>query len=328
VIFCIFKAKYLNMRQLIAILILFFFTNSTVLSQDYVVDYSFNNEYTLVYKKLPPASPLQKAPEKTYGVINSEKKIVIPLQYKNIMPSGENGIFIIKDQTDNAGLFSVMAQKVITEPIYFEIEPYSEGLAVVKKRKPDFGFSWGAVDANGAIVIPVEYDYLGTLSEGLMNFQKEKKMGFLDKNNKIVIPAMYYDFSSFSEGLAAVKVSETGKYGFIDKNNNLVIAAEYEDANPFYGGYTSVAKTKGRTMGAGKGTVTTPGEWVVIDKTGKVIQERTFDRISQLQAGGLFIIEWNGKKGTMNTKGMPILPMEYSDVMRGQPGGRPTRTRG
>jgi len=303
------------MKQLIATLVLFFFVNVTVLCQEYVVDYSFNNGYTLVYKKLPPASPMQKTPDKTYGVINSENKIVIPLQYKSIMPSGENGVFIIKDGTDNAGLFSVTAQKVIAEPAYFEIEPFNEGLAVVKKRKPDFGFSWGAVDVTGSIIIPVEYDYLGALREGLMNFQKEKRMGFLDKNNKIIIPAMYYDFSTFSEGLAAVKVSETGKHGFIDKNNKMVIAAEYEDANPFFGGYTSVAKTKGRTVGgAGKGTITTPGEWVVINKEGKIIQERTFDKISPLQGGGLFIIEWNGKKGTMNTKGMPILPMEYSDV--------------
>lgn len=303
------------MKQLIATLVLFFFVNSTVFSQDYVVDYSLNNGYTLVYKKLPPATPLQKTPEKTYGLINSENKLVIPLQYKRIMPSGEKDIFIIKDGADNTGLFSVPAQKEIVAPQYFDIDPYSEGLAVAKKRKPDFGFSWGAVDVNGNTVIPFEYEYLGYLSEGLMNFQKDQKMGFLDKDNKIVIPAMYYNFSSFSEGLAAVKVSETGKYGFIDKTNKMVIAAEYEDALPFYKGFTSVAKKKGYTMGgAGKATRTVPGEWVAINNTGKIIQERTFDRISPLQGGGLFIIEWNGKKGTMNTQGMPILPMEYSDV--------------
>ncbi len=303
------------MKQLIATLVLFVFINSTVLCQDYVVDYAFSNGYTLVYKKLPPPSPLQKAPEKTYGVINSEKKLVVPMVYKRIMSSGENGIFIIKDGADNAGLFSVPAQKVIVEPQYFEIEGFSEGLATVKKRKPDFGFLWGAVDVNGAVIIPVEYDYLGVLKEGLINFQKENKMGFLDKNNKVIIPAMYYNFSAFSDGLAAVKVSETGKYGYIDKNNTLVIPAEYEDANPFYGGFTSVAKKKGYTTGsAGKGTVTMPGQWVVINKAGKKIQERFFDKVSPLNAGGLFIIESNGKKGTMNTQGMPILPMEYTDV--------------
>ncbi|MBK8519341.1 MAG: WG repeat-containing protein [Chitinophagaceae bacterium] len=164
--------------------------------------------------------------------------------YKKIMSSGENGIFIIKDGADHVGLYSVPAQKIIVEPQYYEIESFSEGLATVKKRKADLGFLWGAVDVNGSVIIPVEYDYLGTSSEGLINFQKENKMGFLDKNNKIIIPAMYYDFSAFSDGLAAVKVSETGKYGYIDKTNTLVIPAEYEDANPFYGGFTSVAKRK------------------------------------------------------------------------------------
>ena len=303
------------MKQLIATLVLFLFVNSTLLCQDYVVDYPFNNEYTLVYKKLAPVSALQKSPEKIYGVIDSENKIVVPMLYKSIMPSGEQGIFIIKDGADNAGLFSVPAQKVIVEPLYFEIEPFSEGLAVVKKRKPDYDFSWGAVDGTGKIIIPFEYDYLGGLSEGLMNFQKDKKSGFLDKKNKIVIPAMYDNFSAFSGGLAAVKVSETGKYGYIDKNNTLVIAAEYEDANPFFGGFTSVAKKKSYTTGsAGKETVNVHGQWVVINKAGKIIQERSFDRVSSLNAGGLFIIESNGKKGTMNTQGMPILPMEYTDV--------------
>jgi hypothetical protein len=313
--FCIFKVKFLKMKQLIVSFILLLFVTSTVLCQDYVVDYSLNNGYTLVYKKLPPASPLQKTPEKTYGLINSQNKIVIPLQYKSIMPSGEKDIFIIKDGADNTGLFSVPAQKEVVAPQYFDIDPFSEGLAVAKKRKPDYGFSWGAVDVNGNIVIPFEYDYLGSLHEGLLNFQKEKKSGFLDKNNNIVIPAMYYNLSGFSDGLAAVQVSENGKYGFIDKNNKLVIAADYEDANPFFGGFTSVAKKKGYTMGgAGKPTRTVPGKWVLIDKTGKILQDTTFDRISPLQGGGLFIVQWGERQGTLNTKGLPILPIEYTDV--------------
>ena len=141
-----------------------------------------------------------------------------------------------------------ISNSLSTSVRFFEIESFSEGLAVVKKRKPDYGFAWGAVDVNGNVIIPVEYDYLGACSEGLINFQKEKKSGFIDKTNKIIIPAMYDNFSGFSDGLAAVKISETGKYGYIDKNNNLVIAAQYEDANPFYGGFAAVAKKKGYTM--------------------------------------------------------------------------------
>lgn len=303
------------MSKLIFSFFLSLFACTAAFCQDYVTDYSLKDGYSLVYKKLPPGSPLQNAPEKTYGVINSENKIVVPLVYKSIFNSGEKGIFIVKDGTERVGLFSAITQKLLVDPQYFEIEGFSEGLATVKKRKPDFGFLWGAVDVNGNIVIPVEYDYLGVSSEGLINFQKDNKMGFLDRNNKIVIPAMYYNFSAFSDGLAAVKVSETGKYGYIDKSNTLVIPAEYEDASPFYGGFTSVAKRKGYTTNKpGQKSVTVPGQWVVINKQGKQIQERSFDKVSPLNAGGLFIIESEGKKGTMNTQGMPILPMEYSDV--------------
>lgn len=304
----------MTMKWLIYTFGLLFFVNPTALCQDYTVEYPFNNGYTLVYK-VPETAAYQNLLEKTYGVINTEKKIVVPIQYKAIMVSGEKDIFIVKNSKDHAGLFSALTQKVITEPQYFEIEPFREGLAVVKKRKNDSDFLWGAIDVNGKMIIPVVYDYLGPSSEGLINFKKNNKMGFMDKTNNVIIPAIYDNYSSFSDGLAAVKTIPGGKYGYIDKSNNLIIAAQYEDANPFYGGFTSVAKKKGYTTGgAGKPNVTVPGEWILINKTGQVIQERTFDNISSLNAGGLFIIESNGKKGTMNTAGMPILPMEYTDV--------------
>lgn len=303
------------MKLFIPLLILFFFLSPALFGQDYVVDYDFQNGYTKVYKKMPVNPSPQKTTEKIYGVIDSKSNLVIPMEYKSIFASGENGIFIITDASGNKGLFSVELKKVIVEPLYADIFGFSEGLATVKKRNSNSDFLWGAVDVNGITRIPVEYSYLGVLKEGLINFQKDSKMGFLDKNNHVVIPAMYPNFSAFNDGLAVVKIPETGKYGYIDKTNKLVIAAEYEDANPFYKGFTSVARKKGYTTGsAGKGSVTVPGQWIVIDKTGRVIQERSFDRVSSLYPGDLFIIESNDKKGTMNTKGMPILPMEYHDV--------------
>lgn len=302
------------MKKQLCIFIIACLMGSAAICQDYVVDYSLGNGYSLVYKKLPATPAYQTPPEKTYGVIDKEEKLVIPMLYKQIMPAAEAGLFIVKDKLDNAGLYSATSQKLLVEPGYFEIEVFREGLAVVKKRNKDFSLAWGAIDANGQVVIPVTYEYLGPSSEGLMNFKQNEKMGFLDKTNTVVIPAMYDNYSTFSEGLAAVKTAG-GKYGYIDKRNTMVIPAEYEDANPFSGGFTAVAKKKGYSVEKpGQKATTVPGQWVVIDKTGKIIQERSFDKVSPLNAGGLFIIESGGKKGTMNTNGMPILPMEYADV--------------
>lgn len=301
-------------RFSIAISLVFSLSIAAV-AQDYTIDYSFNNGYTLVYKTPPPASAYQNAPQKTYGVINSANKIVVPVVYKSIMPSGETGIFIIKDGLDNAGLYSAVSQKVIVVPAYFDIEPYREGLAVVKKRQPDFGFLWGAVDVNGKIIIPAEHEYLGPSYEGLINFKKDGKMGFIDKTNKVIIPAMYGDFSAFNEGLAPVKTISDGKYGYIDKNNNMIIAAQYEDANPFYSGYAVVAKKKGYNMGgAGKQPVTVPGDYTIINKTGKETLQTTYNRISSHNTGGLFIVELNNKKGVIDSTGKILLAVEYADA--------------
>ena len=170
------------MKKFIFSLCFIFFTGLATFCQDYVADYSLKDGYTLVYKKLPAVSQYQTQAEKTYGVINSENKIVVPMLYKSIFNSGEKGIFIVKDASENEGLFSAIDQKVVVEPQFFQIESFSEGLATVKKRKPDYGFAWGAVDVNGNIVIPVEYDYLGASSQGLINFQKNNKMGFIDRH--------------------------------------------------------------------------------------------------------------------------------------------------
>jgi WG containing repeat len=302
--FTIFKTQIIRMRySYIVFTALFICTMAK--AQDHQVEYEYPDGYKLVYTGKT---------EKLYGVIDENDKIVIPVQFKKIRPVGEKGIFEVKDKTSKAGLYSAVQQKLLVEPIFYEFENFQEGLVVVKKNKPDHGFLWGAYDVNGREVIPVEYEYLGSVNEGLLNFKKDKKFGFIDKTNKIVIPAMYEDFSAFSEGLAAVKTSD-GKYGYIDKSNKMIIAAEYEDASHFNYGYAAVAKKKGYSMGgAGKQTVRVPGEWVLINKTGKVIQQKTFEKISSRQGGGLFVIELNGKKGVMDSTGNPILPIGYKSV--------------
>ena len=79
------------------------------------------------------------------------------------------------------------------------------------KRKDAYGFNWGAIDSKGNVVIPVEYDYLGALLEGLMNFRKDGKLGYMDRNGTVIIPPTYFNFAGFSDGLAAASPAEGEK---------------------------------------------------------------------------------------------------------------------
>lgn len=285
-------------------------------AQDYTSLSRNEDGLSVAYKSVRVGSGSNVKNENRYGLLDRNKKLVLQLIYKNIFTSGVPNIYLVKDTLDKAALYHSAEQRFITQPEYYEIERFSDGLAVVKKRNGSYDFLWGAIDTKGNVAIPIEYDYLGPLREGLMNFRKEGKLGFMNRSGSVVIQPAYFNFASFSDGLAAASPAEGGKFGYIDKQNNMVIPVKYEDANPFYKGYAVVARKKRTSAGGpGKPTITIPGEYIVIDKTGKEIITTPYESISNRQSGGLFIVTNKSKSGAIDSTGKLILPVEYKDVL-------------
>jgi len=303
------------MKKISLSVLLFILTAFPALCQDYTVGIRNEDGFASAYKSITTGNGYYAKNETRYGLVNSSGKFILPMIYKTVFSAGAPGVYEVKDTMDKAALFDAGSQKFITEAVYYEIDRFSEGLAIVKKPMQPYGFQWGAVDTKGTIVIPAEYEYLGSLKEGLLNFKKDGKMGFMDRNMKVVIPAMYYNYADFSNGLAVAKAEETGKVGYIDKKNNFVIPAKYEDANAFYNGYAVVASKKSYTSGgAGKGSVTTPGEMLLINKEGKELTASPYHNISFYYDGGLFVVTRDKKKGVIDSAGKLILPVEHKEA--------------
>ena len=311
----------------IAVLVCGCFTCLALAAQDYTALSRNEDGFTVVYKSQSIGTGYYAKTESRYGLIDKNKKIVLPLIYKSIYQSGIPDIYSVKDTLEKAALYQAPEQRFITQPEYYEIERFSDGLAVVKKRKDAYGFNWGAIDSKGNVVIPVEYDYLGALLEGLMNFRKDGKLGYMDRSGTVIIPPTYFNFAGFSDGLAAASPAEGGKYGYIDKQNNMVIPVKYEDANPFYKGYAVVARKKRTSAGsAGKPTITIPGEYFLIDKTGKEINSVPYESIGNRQSGGLFVVTNKSQSGAIDSTGKLILPVAYKDVQSDYNGNLIVRT--
>ena len=51
---------------------------------------------------------------------------------------------------------------------YDYVESFSEGLAVVGKEDADGDRKYGYIDKTGAVVVPLEYDFAGYLSSGML----------------------------------------------------------------------------------------------------------------------------------------------------------------
>lgn len=129
----------------------------------------------------------------------------------------------------------------------------------------------------------------------------EKWHYFIDKNGKEVIKVSAKYVGNFSDGVAVIK-----KYywdggskaywneGCIDTQGKMIIPAHYEDIKSFDDGVT-FAKKRGNDY------------YQLIDKTGKIISEKKFEKAPYIISGMIKFTE-NGKIGYMNTKGEIIVP--------------------
>lgn len=129
-------------------------------------------------------------------------------------------------------------------PVQFsDARSFSEGVAAVRER--GLG-KWYFIDHDGKIVDEIPKSaFLSDFIEGLSIIQNNGKVGYINHSGEIVIPCEYDYVSSFTEGYAAVTLNEPmltgdlgmqiytidhgteGVYGIIDKEGNMVIEPQY-----------------------------------------------------------------------------------------------------
>lgn len=137
-----------------------------------------------------------------------------PVLYFNYTTGFSNGLapFVI----DNSKIgYMDKSGKVVIEPAFDFADKFDDGLAIVQIEIDSSTGDrlYGVIDTLGNEVIPIEYDYIRPMSEGLFPVHKGDKIGFFDRNGDPIIPFQNKIFGSFHNGLAAVKID--GKYGYI-----------------------------------------------------------------------------------------------------------------
>ncbi len=110
-----------------------------------------------------------------------------------------------------------------------ELDPAS-GLYRVQQMR-NTGLEMGYVDAQGKIVIPIEYRVLGFLRDGLILAAKER-YGYLDRHGKIAISFIYEGANDFNRGEAEViQLLEGQRFTFtINKEGRCIRSCPPEDS--------------------------------------------------------------------------------------------------
>lgn len=208
-------------------------------------------------------------------------------------------------------------------PIYDNVEPFSEGLALVVVNK-----KVGFIDQAGREVIPKAYDDGESFVGGLAIVSINDQYGMIDRINRVVIPLKFDVVSKFYKGLALV-ADENG-YGFIDKKGEMVIETYLDFASDFKNGFSIVEKSgvKGIIDDVGEFIIPIKYKWLttfsneslfvakddfffgVLNEKGEIVVPFIYDRIGEYHCG-LALAVRGDKYGFLNTKGEIAIPLKY-----------------
>lgn len=214
-------------------------------------------------------------------------------------------LFPIRENTTELYGYANLQGDIIVKPQFeqaydFDLNKYS---IVVKNGKS------GAIDTQGNIIIPFEYDrLLHTSAHGQDYFSglKNDKIGLLDTNNRVVIDFIYdtqdgeYGYLlNFRHGLAYAE--QNGKIGYIDITGKTVIPFIYDDVNdiPFDTQFIGIKKN---------------GKWGVVDRQNNIIIPFIYKKEIFVFENDVILVEKNNKLGIIDQHQNIIIPMIYESI--------------
>jgi len=163
----------------------------------------------------------------------------------------------------------------------------SKDLAAVKKDN-----KWGAINAEGKMVIPCIYDVMEITCSDLIAVKKDGKFGFINDENTVKIALQYDSVSGFYEHKAVVR--KGNKFGFINEEGELIIDYKFDKADIFSEGLAGVK---------------IDNLWGFCDSQGNIVIQPVYDEVHAFN--GNYCIAEKDFLGVINKEGKEILPFEY-----------------
>lgn len=189
-----------------------------------------------------------KSPDGLWGFSDLEGQTVIEPEWNYAYGFKEGIARVFTGITKNngmpqEGLYGYMKlDGARIRPQWLDACDFSEGLAAVRQ-----GGKWGFIDENGMLVIPCQWDYVGSFSNGRalvfngtlksMNYPDEGNYGFIDAHGNLISYGWEYA-GDYADGCARVMLG--GKYGYIDIDGVYVSEPQWDYASDFLSGFGMV----------------------------------------------------------------------------------------
>lgn len=192
-----------------------------------------------------------------------------------------------RDLNSKQGRFGLMNSdgRWKAEPAFDAVQSLNDGRAVVSVKVKEAGTRrglWGAVDAEGRIIIPLAYDWLSYWQQGYSVVKLNGEEGFLDTGGSLLGGRFFQKVERDLQG-RPLKVQLDGKWFGISPEGSLIDAPE-EKPFPWRRG-EPIVPSKNTQCKNGVSIVSKEGLWGLEGPGGRVLVEPKFKAISCFRRG-------------------------------------------
>jgi len=306
-----------------------------------VIDLSEKGILPFIYSKIEPALKegnfIVATEDLKYGVVDSEKNIVIPPEYGSFKRLNSD-TYLVESIFDSSIVGVLDTSGVVVVPFkYREIRKPNNGLWMVSKDGNNYGF----INKDDEIVIPLAYHLYGWLMSSTMFILREVSGGkwvILNAKGER-LTEYHYDDYEYSFSASQIILGLEGKFGLVNEDLSNVLPFEYDNLEftssvIFNAGYVDLlfAKKNGKWgYISNKSKVVVPfiyeeviklsdetraylhdGKWTIINNFGKITTPETFDEI--FVDNDYCVVRKNDFYGIINKYGDIIDSIKYEKV--------------
>ena len=215
-----------------------------------------------------------------WGVINQDGEEVIEPSYQEmiVIPNKEKDVFIcIYDIDENANTYKTKAINSKNEEILTDYDQ----VEVIDNADKDNNLWY---------------------EKNVLKVSKNGKYGLIDLNGKELLP-LEYDEITVLEGMENSIIVKNGEnIGLVNDNGSIIIDVNFKDIKPL-----------GNTYKEGYITIDESGKYGVVSATKKQILENKYDDIIPVYLNDYYLVQENGKKELIDSKGTVILDKNFDE---------------
>jgi hypothetical protein len=212
------------------------------------------------------------------------------------MPGKDSSSFLILEAEGKKSVYDLKGRKLFTTDAN-QLQYAGLGLFIISKKEKK-----GLVDITGNMLLPVEYDAIGSVTNNVVSLLKGTKFGlFQVKNHQLIKSEFAKNLIPYCDQL--VVAFRDGFFGFIDWNNKEHTRFEYEEIRYWNDTLAWVKKNQ---------------LWMLYDILAKNVVESNIRQIKMIRDTPdekLAILQRDDLYGVASNKHGLIMPLSFTDLV-------------